>query len=227
MPPALAPPTGAPWQGPDEASPTSSPAKGREVSLPVSSTTALLLYDYCATTVRLLCDHCTTGGKWPGLAEALLTSSPAKGREVSLPVSSMTVRLLYDYCTTTVRLYPYFRNLVSELQQVDLPNKLHVDNLGAGFIARNEANNRRTKRIDIGWHMIQGSSRQGACLDLVDEEAPHLEGGLVRLRVGGAEEVAQQVRRVGEVRGAAGYGVRHVARVGVAVQRVVVRREEL
>ena len=49
----------------------------------------------------------------------------------------------------------YFRNLISELRPVQLPIKLNVDNLGAGFIAQNSVNNSRTKHIDIRWHMIR------------------------------------------------------------------------
>ena len=49
----------------------------------------------------------------------------------------------------------YFRNLINELKPVQLPIHLHVDNLGAGFIAQNSVNNNRTKHIDIKWHMIR------------------------------------------------------------------------
>ena len=49
----------------------------------------------------------------------------------------------------------YFRNLINELKPVQLPIHLHVDNLGAGFIAQNSVNNSRTKHIDIKWHMIR------------------------------------------------------------------------
>ena len=49
----------------------------------------------------------------------------------------------------------HIQNTMSEFLPVGLPMPLEVDNKGAGYMAENDINNKRTKHIDIRYHFIR------------------------------------------------------------------------
>lgn len=46
-------------------------------------------------------------------------------------------------------------NLVNEILEVQTPMQVHLDNVGAMYVAQNSVNNSRTKHIDIRYHMVR------------------------------------------------------------------------
>ncbi len=49
----------------------------------------------------------------------------------------------------------YAINLLSEFFEMKTPVSINIDNKGAGYIAENYINNKRTKHIDIRYHFVR------------------------------------------------------------------------
>ena len=60
----------------------------------------------------------------------------------------------------------HIQNTMSEFLPVGLPMPLEVDNKGAGYMAENDINNKRTKHIDIRYHFIREFIKNGT-IDMV------------------------------------------------------------
>lgn len=52
-------------------------------------------------------------------------------------------------------------HFLSEFIQVTLPSTMRVDNMGAMFMAKNDVSNKRTKHIDLRYHMVRDYIRAG------------------------------------------------------------------
>jgi len=55
----------------------------------------------------------------------------------------------------------YLTHLMEPIVELSYPVTLHIDNMGAGYMAQNAINNQRTKHIDIRYHFIRQHIQDG------------------------------------------------------------------
>ena len=67
----------------------------------------------------------------------------------------------YYAMTDGIKELLHIQNTMSEFLPVSLPIPLEVDNKGAGYMAENDINNKRTKHIDIRYHFIREFIKNG------------------------------------------------------------------
>jgi hypothetical protein len=76
-------------------------------------------------------------------------------------VTTSSTEAEYNAVSESCKNALYFKSLLEEITQIELPMKVKIDNQGAMFIAENEVNNKRTKHIDIRFHAIRDWIKKG------------------------------------------------------------------
>lgn len=52
-------------------------------------------------------------------------------------------------------------HFMAEFMQITMPATMKMDNMGAMFMAKNDVSNKRTKHIDLRYHMIRDYVKAG------------------------------------------------------------------